>query len=100
MYKDERKFFVNLSDGEPGHSFTYKGNHYSYGGEGAYKHTRQLMNDFRTAGIKVMSYFIGASNYEHAAFKKMYGQDARFIDPKSVGQIVATVNKLLMNGDK
>lgn len=100
MYKDERKFFINLSDGEPGHAFIYKGKSYSYGGEGAYKHTRQLMNDFRVAGIKVMSYFIGASNYEHAAFKKMYGQDARFIDPKSVGQIVATVNKLLMSDDK
>lgn len=97
MYKDERKFFINLSDGEPGHAFTYKGRSYSYGGEPAYKHTRMLMNDFRTAGIKVMSYFIGASAYEHAGFKKMYGQDARFIDPKSVGQIVATVNKLLMS---
>jgi len=100
MYKDERKFFINLSDGEPGHGFTYKGKSYSYGGEGAYKHTRMLMNDFRAAGIKVLSYFIGASNYEHAAFKKMYGQDARFIDPNSAGQLVTTVNKLLMSDDK
>lgn len=100
MYKDERKFFINLSDGEPGHGFSYKGKHYSYGGEGAYKHTRMLMNDFRNAGIKVMSYYIGHGGYEHAAFRKMYGQDARFIDPSSVGQLVATVNKLLMQDDK
>lgn len=100
MYKDERKFFINLSDGEPGHGFTYKGKHYSYGGEAAYKHTRMLMNDFRNAGIKVLSYYIGHGTQEHPAFKKMYGQDARFIDPKSVGQLVATVNKLLMADDK
>jgi hypothetical protein len=100
MYKDERKFFINLSDGEPGHGFSYKGKHYSYGGEPAFKHTRMLMNDFRNAGIKVLSYYIGTSSYEHPAFKKMYGQDARFIDPKSVGQLVATVNRLLMSEDK
>lgn len=100
MYKNERKFFINLSDGEPGHGFTYKGKHYSYGGEPAYRHTRMLMNDFRNAGIKVMSYFIGHSIQEHAGFKKMYGRDAKFIDVASVHQIVATVNKLLMLDDK
>jgi hypothetical protein len=102
MYKNERKYFINLSDGEPGHGFTYKGKHYSYGGEPAYKHTRMLMKDFRNAGINVLSYYIGhaGATYEHAAFKKMYGQDARFIDPSSVGQLVSTVNKLLMSEDK
>lgn len=100
MYKNERKFFINLSDGEPGHSFSYKGKHYSYGGEAAYKHTRMLMNDFRNAGIKVLSYYIGHGVHEHPAFRKMYGNDARFIDPNSVGQLVATVNKLLMAEDK
>jgi len=100
MYKDERKYFINLSDGEPGHGFTYKGKSYSYGGEEAYKHTRRLMNDFRGMGIKVLSYYIGDSRYEHEGFKKMYGQDARFIDPKNIGQIAGTVNKLLMGDDK
>lgn len=97
VYKDERKFFVNLSDGEPGHSFSYKGRHYSYGGEHAYKHCRTMMNDFRQAGINVLSYYIGHEDYEHEGFKRMYGMDARFISPDNVNQIAITLNKLLLS---
>lgn len=97
MYGNERKYFINLSDGEPGHSFQYKGGHYSYGGEEAYKHTRRLMNEFRSAGIHVMSYYIGYdSAYESEAFKKMYGADAKFIDPTQISSIARTLNQLLM----
>jgi hypothetical protein len=95
-YGKERKYFINLSDGEPGHGFTYQGKHYSYGSEPAYKHCRMLMNEFRQSGIEVMSYYIGQDGYEHAGFKKMYGQDARFIDPKSVTAIANTINKMLL----
>lgn len=95
-YGKERKYFINLSDGEPGHGFTYQGKSYTYGGEAAYKHCRMLMNEFRQSGIEVMSYYIGQSGYEHAGFKKMYGQDARFIDPKSVTAIANTINKMLL----
>lgn len=99
-YGNERKYFINLSDGEPAHSVIYKGKGYSYGGEPAYRHTRQLMREFRNAGIKVLSYFIehsrgGPSHNSH--FKQMYGEDARFIDPTNIGQIAATLNKLLMD---
>lgn len=96
MFGNERKYFINLSDGEPGHGFSYKGKHYSYGGQDAYKHCRMLMNEFRTAGIEVLSYYIGDSTYEHAGFKSMYGLDARFIDAKAVTQIATTINKLLL----
>jgi len=59
-----------------------------------------LMNDFRGMGIKVLSYYIGPDAREHTNFRKMYGQDARFIDPRNIGQIATTVNKLLMGDDK
>lgn len=100
MYKDERKYFINLSDGEPAHSFTWKGRGYSYGGQQAYDHTRRLMREFRQAGIGVLSYFISDYGaYEHEGFRQMYGNDAHFIDPSQVTQIARTLNKLLMQED-
>lgn len=102
MYKDERKFFINLSDGAPGHSFEYKGRTYMYGGDSATKHCRQLMRDFRAAGIHVMSYFVSSYSYggnENSTFREMYGQDARFIDVNNIGQITNTLNKLLLEDD-
>ena len=101
QYGDERKFFINLSDGEPAHSFVYGGRTYSYAGEEAYRHCRQLMREFKSSGIKVLSYHIDYNttgiNYESSAFKQMYGPDARFIDSGRIEQITSTINKLLMN---
>jgi hypothetical protein len=92
-----RKYFINLSDGQPGHSFTWKGKLYSYGGENAFKHTREMMKEFRASGITVLSYFIGDAAYgENKAFKSMYQQDARFIDPKNITQIANTLNRIML----
>ena len=97
MYGGERKYFINLSDGEPAHTFNYKGRGYNYGSEHAYSHTRRLMNEFRQAGIQVLSYYIGyGEGYESDAFKQMYGSSARFIDPSQIGAIARTLNSLLM----
>lgn len=96
----ERKFFINLSDGAPGHSFTYKGQHYMYGGAEATNHCRRLMREFKEAEINILSYYIEeGSHYENPTFKQMYGQAASFISPASIVQIANTVNKLLI-GDK
>jgi hypothetical protein len=96
-YGDERKYFINLSDGEPAHGFHYKGKGYSYGGEHAYSHTRRLMNEFRQSGIQVLSYYIGyGDGYENDAFRQMYGASARFIDPSQISAIARTLNALLM----
>jgi hypothetical protein len=96
--KGAKKYFINLSDGEPGHGFKWKGRHYSYGGESAYTHTRRMMQEFRASGITVMSYYIGHTKQEHAGFRKMYGQDAHFIDPASVTGIARTLNKIMVGG--
>ena len=51
----------------------------------------------RTKGIKVLSYFIGDSDYEReqtmSDFKTMYGKDAEFVDVTSVMSISKTMNK-------
>lgn len=94
-----RKFFINLSDGEPCHGFIYKDRHYSYGGAQAAEHTRNMMREMRAAGIEVLSYYVEDDYYagqEHANFKRMYGESARFINPTQVNEIVQTVNKMLM----
>ena len=96
--KGSRKFFINLSDGEPCHSFTYKGKSYSYGGAQASEHTRNMMREMRASGIDVLSYYVEEGmrpGMEHANFKRMYGEDARFIDPKHINDIVRTVNRML-----
>lgn len=95
MYGDERKYFINLSDGEPAHAFTFRGQRYDYGYAASYSHTRRLMKEFREAGIHILSYYIGTGS-THDGFRQMYGTDAVFIDPSQISGIVRTLNKLLM----
>lgn len=87
-----RKYFINLSDGEPA---MYLPDDKYYSGELAANHTRKQMNIIRGNGFSVLSYFIeeGGSN---ELFSIMYGKDARFIDPTSVAQIANTLNRLFM----
>lgn len=102
-------FFINFSDGEP--SFSLKnvakdaGNDpYSYysgfSGTTAVEHCRQTMNLYREAGVKIMSYFITEGTYSgynssKDAFKRMYGEDAQFVDVENVTQVLKTLQKLL-----
>lgn len=97
-------YFINFSDGEPGTSIHRKGEYKSYGGGTAYDHTRRQVQAMREAGVKVMSYFI--SEYHdmsriqyvsaYAPFKKMYGEDAVFVNVQNVTEVLRTLNKLLI----
>jgi hypothetical protein len=82
---DQRKFFINISDGEPAFN--------RYSGETAVNHTRQQVQAIRNSGVKVLSYFVGG-HYGTDDFRKMYGRDAAIIDPNSIAQIASTLNKL------
>jgi hypothetical protein len=59
------------------------------------------MNLYREAGVKIMSYFITEGNYygyngsSKDAFKRMYGEDAQFVDVENVTQVLKTLQKLL-----
>ena len=89
---DRDSYFLNFSDGMPmfsNSSVTY------YHGD-ALNHTRRMVNEIRTRGIKVLSYFVGDS-YDNERyigdFKRMYGKDAEFIDVTSVMSVSKTMNK-------
>lgn len=107
--RQTRRFFVNLSDGEPAHSWydmdmTTRG---GYSGEPAARHTRHQVEDIRKLGIKVLSYFIteykgdikAMQSNKHSLFHIMYGKDAVYIDPDSVTAIAATLNRLFLQED-
>ena len=86
-------YFLNISDGMP----MFSNSDFHYYNEDALTHTKNQVNELRKMGVKVLSYFVGDSNYsrdnEMRDFKTMYGKDAEYIDLNSVGQISKTMNK-------
>jgi Mg-chelatase subunit ChlD len=100
-----RVFFINFSDGEPGCSYKHNNQYVNYGGDIAMRQTRNVVNSMREAGVRIMSYFITDSSYNHAplvyggsrkTFSNMYGTDAEFVDVRNVTQVIKTLNKLLL----
>jgi hypothetical protein len=99
--KTHTTYFINFSDGEPGCSFKHNGRHFDYGGEQAFKQTKNCVRVMREMGVRIMSYFI--SDYQHheqsyirKMFRTMYGQEAEFVDVASVVNVLKTLNKLLL----
>ena len=106
-------YFINFSDGEPSYWYDRRqtlstesgyNDHFSYHGEVAIEHTRSMVNLIRQSGVKVMSYFISETNkfgYTRAGssetFKRMYGQDAQYINVQNTFEVLRTLNKLLLN---
>lgn len=101
-------YFINFSDGEPifsikNHSADKDGNYYSgYSGELAVNHCRQMMNLYREAGVRILSYFISERAIDinnpyggAGTFRKMYGQDAEFVNVQNVTMVLKTLQKLL-----
>lgn len=104
--KQTRRFFVNLSDGEPAHSYYDKsGQHIYYEGEEAARHTRMQMEELRKTGIKILSYFItesdqdarSMSNNNKTLFHQMYGKSAEYISVNNLNDIVRTLNRLFLS---
>ena len=90
---DRDSYFLNFSDGMP--MFSNDSLSYYYGD--AVNHTKKMVNEIRSKGIKVLSYFIGDSEYERESsirdFKTMYGKDAEFINVTNLTSISKTMNK-------
>jgi len=90
---DRDSYFLNFSDGMP----MFSNNDIDYYHGDALRHTKKMVNEMRTRGIKVLSYYIGDSHYEREEtmgdFKTMYGKDAEFVDVTSVMSISKTMNK-------
>ena len=93
---DMDSYFLNISDGEP--SFSGPGFYYSY--DGAFDHTRRMVNKIEKMGIKTMSYYVEDYSWggdkPSEGFIKMYGAGARKIDVTNVGQITKTMNQLFL----
>lgn len=112
--KAKRKFFINISDGEPSFHSSSGGNSGKtyYGGDVAYRHTAQEVRKMEQDGIIVLSYFVEENRREDLrfghgfgtlggnkdAFRQMYGKTAEFIDPSSIPEIARTLNKRLLTG--
>ena len=99
--KNTRRFFVNLSDGEP--AFSWRD--VEYFGLPAAEHTRAQVKEIRNSGVHVLSYFITQYSKERVAelnenkktlFHTMYGPDAAFIDTNSVTDIARTLNTFFL----
>lgn len=91
-------YLINLSDGEPGYSNAT----IQYAGQPAVAHCARIMKSYTSAGIKVLSYFIGHrsdSRRTMEVFKQMYGKDASFVDVNELSQLSITLNKLFANGE-
>ena len=83
-------YFINFSDGEP--YFTNKDMQYS--GDVARNHTKEQVDNMRSKGVKVLSYFItGNHSSDMKNFKAMYGNDAEIIDPTKLMELAKSVNR-------
>ena len=89
---DKDSYFLNFSDGMP----MFTNDDIDYNHDTAIDHTKKMVDDIRKRGVKVISYFIGDSydrSRSTSTFKKMYGNDAEFIDVTSVLPVAKTMNK-------
>ncbi len=93
--KDIDSYFLNICDGEP--NFSEDGTNYY--GDVAVEHTRKMVKKMKEQGINVMAYFVsdyGASSNSQNKFKRMYGDDSRFIDIENIVPITKTLNELFL----
>ena len=87
--KGDECIFVNYSDGYP---TNVSGCAYQYDGVGF---TRRVINGFHELGINIVSYFITCSYSGDDCsdtFRRMYGVDSKFIDPKNMNEVARTLN--------
>ena len=90
---DKDSYFLNFSDGMP----MFGNGDVDYHGDVALNHTRKMVKEIRSRGIKVLSYFVADSSWgrdrDSQSFKTMYGKDAEYIDITSVMSVSKTMNK-------
>ena len=94
---NQDSYFINFSDGQP----YFSNKEISYQGERAERHTNKMVNNMKSMGISVLSYFITDYDYDRdrEAFTNMYGKDSEFINPTNMMQVAKTMNeKFLTKG--
>jgi len=83
-------YFINFSDGEP----YFENRDINYYGQTAARHTKAQVDNMKSRGIKVLSYFIsGTYSSSIDNFKKMYGQDAENVNVTKLNELTKSLNK-------
>jgi hypothetical protein len=87
--KGDECIFINYSDGAPS---DVTGTQYSYDGV---EFTRQIVNKMKDLGINIISYFIDGNSDQYLAtqFRRMYGNEAQFIDTTSLTNVSRSLNQ-------
>jgi Mg-chelatase subunit ChlD len=96
----KRKYFINISDGQPAYAGGQMTTQYS--GEPAWAHTRRQINSFKDDGMTILSYYVeegGWGSHDQLAFRTMYGPDAQFINISSLTDIARTLNQMMLRGE-
>ena len=93
---DMDSYFLNISDGEP----YFGNNELYYSGDMAFEHTKKMVKQIESMGIKTLSYYVEQWVPENGepsrGFKIMYGKGAKLIDITNVSQITKTINQLFL----
>lgn len=97
-------YFLNISDGEPFLPTNEGTFSTQYSGKVAQEHTRRQVERIRQLNVEVLSYFVEEALFldsprvanNMAAFRTMYGKDAKLIDIESITQIAKTMNERFM----
>ena len=103
---DSQSYFLNFSDGQPSYSISRGSDDMHYSGEPAAVHTKKQVTKIKDNGIDVLSYFITdyGSNFEHSSdwqiFKKMYGNDAKYVNVENMFEVAKTMNELFLSKNK
>ena len=91
-------YFVNLSDGKP-HFYGGTGDsNIGYSGTAALDHTAREVRKMKKKGVHILGYYIGG-NRRDGDFKRMYGNDAQFIDVNDITRIRRTMNEKFLEED-
>jgi len=95
MSNSDDNYFINYSDGAPWFS---NGDTY-YHGTNAANHCKKIVKNMRNSGVKILSYFISEYSYqgEKDIFKRMYGDDASFINPSNMMEVAKTMNNMFLS---
>ena len=88
-------YFINYSDGAP----YFSNEDLYYVGDRAAQHCKKMVKGLKNRGVKILSYFISEYSYnsEKDIFKKMYGNDASFINPNNMMEVAKTMNKMFLS---
>lgn len=103
---DNNSYFLNFSDGEPCMSITTEQKILKYSGEIAVLHTKRQIDKIKSRGYEILSYFVQEydnglifQTRQYSQFKRMYGNNAEFINITNINAIANSINLMFLKKD-